>query len=636
MVASIGNEPEISEEIIEQAKAGQGKRLIRSLILVALGAIILVSAFELITDIADPKLSIFQSSEVDVAFSTVVTVVAAYFVIRGRDKLYLLATQEIVARKRSEEALRQSEAKYRTLFETMAQGVTYQDAECRIASINPAGEKIFGLSRSQILGKSCADIFSTAIHEDGSVFLGDEYPAVAALKTGEPVKDLVVGIVNPPDGKYRWLNINAIPQFRAGERNAYGVYTTFEDITERRQAKQLSDALNDIDIIINSSLDFNKIMETVVVEATKAIGCEAAAIYLRSGTHWSLRYPYELPKEMAGSRFTDAQAKGLVIASKTRGILTSGDTYNDERVNREEMRRYGIRSLLSVPLVTSDKIIGVLSFYYRSAPTSFTDAQINFVSRLGSSLSLALDNARLYELERSIADTLQEAILTIPNKIEGIDFGYLYRSATEAAMVGGDFYDLFELDHGRIGIVIGDVSGKGLEASTITSLMKSTIKAYAYQGDSPASIMGKVNNLMVRETAASIFVTLFISILTVSTGELVYCDAGHPPAILRRSSGDISFLAADSPIIGAFPNLNYTDHETILGKGDVLTLYTDGTIEARSDHEFFGEERLMDLIKGQGANKAQELPRIVFDKIVEYAGGILSDDIALLSVSLEG
>jgi PAS domain S-box-containing protein len=145
---------------------------------------------------------------------------------------------DITERKRAEEALRDSEEKHRTLFESMAQGVVYQNADGQIISANPAAERLLGLTLAQMLGRTSTDPRWKAIHEDGSDFPGDTHPAMIALKTGKEVSHVVMGVFHPGANEYVWINIHAVPQFRRGETKPYQVYTTFDDITQRKRAEE--------------------------------------------------------------------------------------------------------------------------------------------------------------------------------------------------------------------------------------------------------------------------------------------------------------------------------------------------------------------------------------------------------------
>jgi len=550
---------------------------------------------------------------------------------RGR-KVITTVVRDITERKKAERALRQSEEKFRTLFETMAQGVVYHDSTGKIVSANPAAQKMLGLTLDQILGRTSIDPRWRAIHEDGSDFPGETHPAMVALRTGKEVRNVVMGVFNPEEEGCRWININAIPQFRPGETKPYQVYATFDDISGQKRAKELSDALNDINAAVSSTLDFDEIMQRVVVESAKAIGSETAAVDLREDGFWVVRYLYGLSKELIGTRFTDEESRHSVIAARERKPFVSNDALKDERLNRDIVEKHNIKSMLVVPLLIREEVIGVILFINHKEKAPFDEVQVDFAEKLAASVSLALENARLYGVQRHIADTLQESLLVMPEKIEGVEYGYLYRSATEEAKVGGDFYDIFELEHGKVGIVIGDVSGSGIEATSLTIVVKNTIKANAYGFGTPALIMAKTNDLARRVTPAGSFITCFFGVLDIKTGELSYCSAGHPPAIIKRETGGVDLLAKHSPVIGAFFGMRYRTGKERLSMGDTLISYTDGVIEARCDRGFFGEERLVELIEGLQSISAKDVSQAIFGEVIRYAGGKLSDDIAILAV----
>ncbi len=146
--------------------------------------------------------------------------------------------QDITERKRAEEAFRESEEKHRILFETMLHGVIYHDSKGKIIDANPAAEEILGLDVDEIASRTIIDHRWQTIHEDGSYFQKKTRPSWVALQTGRPVNNMVMGVFNSKEDQYRWIIVNAIPQYRPGEDKPFQIHTTFTDITERKQAEE--------------------------------------------------------------------------------------------------------------------------------------------------------------------------------------------------------------------------------------------------------------------------------------------------------------------------------------------------------------------------------------------------------------
>ncbi|MBT4087154.1 MAG: PAS domain S-box protein, partial [Deltaproteobacteria bacterium] len=145
---------------------------------------------------------------------------------------HLCMIEDITERKQMEKAIRDSEEKHRTLFETMSQGVVYQNSDGGIIDANPAAEQLLGLSLDQMQGRTSMDPRWNAVHEDGSDFPGETHPGMIALKTGMKVNNVVMGVFHPQKEEHRWININAVPKFREGESTPYENYATFDDITD--------------------------------------------------------------------------------------------------------------------------------------------------------------------------------------------------------------------------------------------------------------------------------------------------------------------------------------------------------------------------------------------------------------------
>jgi PAS domain S-box-containing protein len=146
--------------------------------------------------------------------------------------------RNVIDRYREKTALRESEQRYRILFETMAEGVVYQDGEGRITSVNPAAEKILGMSLKQMKGRALGDPVWGAIREDGSPFPRDQHPSTRALKSGKPVRNVTMGVLNARKKTRRWILVNAVPLFKEGDARPSQVYTTFSDITPRKNIEE--------------------------------------------------------------------------------------------------------------------------------------------------------------------------------------------------------------------------------------------------------------------------------------------------------------------------------------------------------------------------------------------------------------
>ncbi len=244
--------------------------------------------------------------------------------------------------------------------------------------------------------------------------------------------------------------------------------------------------------------------------------------------------------------------------------------------------------------------------------------------------------SELYERQKNLASILQENLLpVIARKADHLEIGLRFQSATKAALVGGDFFDFFEIAERRFGIVIGDVSGKGIEAATLASRIRNTIRAFAYDEPSPAKVVGRVNNIAVIETIPTLFVTLIYGVLDVKTHKLLYANAGHwPPLVFSAKTDEVSELKTGGLPVGAFDNAKYEDYSTELEAGTITVLYTDGVIEARKDDELFGTERLSHTIKEHASVSADDLANTIIEKAKSFGGGKLNDDAAVMVIKI--
>lgn len=402
---------------------------------------------------------------------------------------------------------------------------------------------------------------------------------------------------------------------------------------ESSKAAEYAEALNRIDAIVHSTLDFDSIVRRAIEEATKAVGLDGTAIHLRDERKWLFKYSYGIPYDLASLRATDEMVPLSTRVRETGQPIVLRDASSDPRANRELMSRFGINALMGLPLMVRGEVVGVLFSGCFGRTDVLSARQIGFMTKVASTLSLALENARLYEAEHRIAETLQEALLALPDSIRGLDFAHAYRSATDVARVGGDFYDLFEIEHDLIAIMIGDVAGKGLDSAVLTSLIKNTIRAHASEpGVSPARILGQANAIVFRQTPSEVFVTVFFGILDCAMGSLRYVNAAHPAPIVCGPSGSCRTLVPTATLLGAFPDTEFEDVETTIGLDDAVFLYTDGVTEARDDGRLYGEKRLLNVVcKASEGRPADIIDRVVAG-VIDFSDGRLTDDTAILCI----
>lgn len=402
---------------------------------------------------------------------------------------------------------------------------------------------------------------------------------------------------------------------------------------ERERQAELAGALNRINEVVHSTLDFDTIMQDVVIETTTATELDAIAVQMREECGWKFPYSHGLPEELRTSCLEDSEIPvSASVLNTGRPLLVDG-ACSDPQGNAEFVERFDVGALIAIPLFVRGEVLGVLlGVRFGGDDDRIGGEQVDFLHKVAATLSLALANARLYQSEHTIAETLQEALLSLPDKVPGIGFAHSYHSAAEAARVGGDFYDLFEIEHDRVGVVIGDVAGKGLGASVLTSLLRNAIRAHAAEANTPGAVLKMTNDLVYRQTSAEAFATVLFGMMDRSDGRMVYANAGHTTALVARADGEVVSLPPNAPLLGAFAEVEFRNSVTTLQLHDVLLLYTDGLIEARRDGELYGESRLFETVAGLTDEEPSEMVRKIVDDVLGYTGRTLADDLALLAI----
>jgi serine phosphatase RsbU (regulator of sigma subunit)/anti-sigma regulatory factor (Ser/Thr protein kinase) len=306
----------------------------------------------------------------------------------------------------------------------------------------------------------------------------------------------------------------------------------------------------------------------------------------------------------------------------------------------EELRAAGVR--LAVPLVSQGELVGLLNLGPRLSDQDYSTDDRKLLNSLAAQAAPALQVAQLVrrqeaearsreriEQELRVATLIQQNFL--PKKLPdlpGWQISAYYRPARE---VGGDFYDFVELPDGHIGLVIGDVTDKGVPAAMVMAATRSVLRASAARVISPGEVLERVNELMCPDMPAKMFVTCLYGVLEPSTGRFRFANAGHNLPYVRTAEGTTELRATGMPL-GLLPGLKYEENEAILEPGQVMLLHSDGVAEAHSaDAEMFGFPRLLDVV---GQRKGEVIDRVLteLDRFTPQ-GWEQEDDITLVSLT---
>jgi sigma-B regulation protein RsbU (phosphoserine phosphatase) len=237
----------------------------------------------------------------------------------------------------------------------------------------------------------------------------------------------------------------------------------------------------------------------------------------------------------------------------------------------------------------------------------------------------------------AIANEIQQAILPriFPPFPEDADKMDIAASMEPAKDVGGDFYDFFRIDDNHIGVVMADVSGKGIPAAIFMAVSRTLIRATGMRGGSPSDCINYSNRLLAQESVNNMFVTVFYGIYNLQTGELTYCNAGHNPPCLVKSNGQVSTLpTTGDTIVGAMDFLEFHEKTMTLEKGDVLVMFTDGVTEAfDTSFEQYGDDRLQDTLQKVAQQGCRQLIDSVRADVAAFVGEAeQSDDITIMAL----
>jgi serine phosphatase RsbU (regulator of sigma subunit)/PAS domain-containing protein len=292
-----------------------------------------------------------------------------------------------------------------------------------------------------------------------------------------------------------------------------------------------------------------------------------------------------------------------------------------------------LRSAMVVPVICRDRVLGAITLVAAESDRRFTPEDLGRAMELASRAAFCLDNARLYQESLIVAQTLQKSFLPpdLPS-IPGVDIAARYFPAGEGVQIGGDFYDAFRIDNRRFGFVLGDVSGKGLEAATVTTLARHTIRGAALTARHPSEALRVLNAALVEQNQTDRFCTAVYAIVdprfarvrvTVSSG-------GHPPPYIIRNDGTVEPVECGGTLLGFIDDVSLRDADVELEFGDKLFLYTDGVMDIRMRSGMFGQDGLEKLLYECAKRGTEAAAEHISHTLAELQDGVATDDIAFI------
>jgi PAS domain S-box-containing protein len=405
----------------------------------------------------------------------------------------------------------------------------------------------------------------------------------------------------------------------------------------QRTRRHRIEALHDVIEVAIASMDMRDASQRILDHLSGHVDFDLSSIWLGQGDSLeriaSVGYPPGYPTSVSLSDPLDA-----VHVFKSGDRVLVNDPTNPAVLAITSRFGLDLHSYLVLPLKARGHTIGTLNLLW-TRQRELNEFDIAFFDSVADEVGVVLENLRMYEAERNIAETLQEMLVVLPFQLPGVEFSRAYESATaEVGRVGGDFVDIFEVGPDLVGIAIGDVSGKGVDAAVITSLVRNTVRAHSLDGLAPADVFGKTNKVMRRFTEVDVFVTMFFGVLNTQDGLLRWVSAAHPPVFVVNKGEVIEELTGNAPVVGAFDDVHFREARTVLRPQDRLVLYTDGVSEARSQTEskFFDLVGIKLALSKYAKTKTTQLASAIMKDVVDFSDGVLRDDAAILVVEPTG
>ena len=423
-----------------------------------------------------------------------------------------------------------------------------------------------------------------------------------------------------------------------------GARTKSEEMVATRVTSQgdLLALISKVGITLLASATLNETLEQIVSLVFESVPADRCLLMMRDEGSEELRVAVARLRDRVGEVGEIRVSRNVLdeVVIRGKSVLTS-DAQHDPRFASGTVVLQGIRSVLAVPLGVADNVFGII---YADSPLSdgrFTEDHLKVLTTLASVAAIRVENTRLAEsrlqqerLERELqlAMEIQQRFQpTAPPIVPGYELQGISFPCYE---IGGDYYDFIQREDGRLVIALGDVSGKGTAAALLMSSLHAAVHAQAGSHDSLVETISAVNRYLADNIPPNRFVTLFYAELDPESGAVSFLNAGHNPPLIVHAAGTVEQLASGGLPLGIKRDADYREGRTLLQRGDVLVIYSDGVTEAASPSgEEFGPTRLYEVVSRNVEASAAGIRDRIESALTKFSQGTkAADDITLVIV----
>jgi PAS domain S-box-containing protein len=547
--------------------------------------------------------------------------------------------------------LQATEARLDGILGSLGEAVTVHDEQGKTVYANQAAVELLGSPDvADVLKAEPGELAKRfeMTHEDGSPVALEELPG-RRLVAGEAAPALLTRSVRRDTGEALWLLTKAtLYEDPSGTRLAINI---IEDVTEGKNVELRQRFLAEAGQLLASSLDYEQTLERVArmivprladwcgIDAVDEHG-DVQSVVVAHADPTKVEMAHELrrryPPDMDAQTGLAAilRGGGAELYSEIPDEMLVAAASDDEHLRL--IRALGMRSAMAVPMRIAGVTLGAITLVAAESGRRFHEADLAFAEDLALRAATAIQNARLYAAQERVAHTLQASLLpeSLP-ELPGWEAQAAYHAGERGADVGGDFYDILPVEGGHL-IVLGDVTGKGIEAAALTSLVRHSARTAARFDPRPARVLALINQ-MLREQPRLSLVTAVCALLESegASARLTVASAGHPLPLHRRPGERPVPLGDHGVLLGIDSEADWVEAVVDLAPGDTLLFYTDGVTETPGAGTRFGESRLLETV-ARGDACPDTLLVEIERALGEFRSGSAVDDRAMLAMRFAG